>query len=188
MLERRFEKAMQSVKKNSQKGHWKRQLELLSSLMEKHDLLETYEKTIQKNGDGALIESCKQQWLAFEDNENAALETRFEKASQRSFNENELKTNADSRASLLLDLEILLELKSPPELAEVRMQKQVDRLAGAMAHKEDGQNNRLEPSLERIKAYYELGAVSAEHSEKFSSRVIPVVANLESRLTKLIEG
>jgi len=187
MLERRFEKAMQSVNKNSQKGHWKRQLELLSSLMERHDLLETYEKAVQKSENDALIESCKQQWLAFGNNENTALETRFEKASQGSLNENELKTNAELRASLLLDLEILLELKSPPELAKIRMQKQVDRLASAMAHK-DVQSNLLEPSLKRIKAYYELGAVSAKRAEKFSSRVIPVVANLESRLTKLIEG
>ncbi len=186
-LERRFEKAMRSVNKSSQKGHWKQQLEQLSSLMERHDLLEAYEKTIQKDEDDALTESYKQQWLAMGNSENSALDLRFKKASQGSFNKSELETSAESRASLLLDLEILLELKSPPELAEVRMQKQVSRLADAMAHK-DGQSNLLEASLKRIKTYYESGAVPPEHAEGFSSRLIPVVASLENKLTKLIEG
>ena len=187
-LERRFEKALQSIKNNSQKGHWKQQLEQLSTIMERHDLLETLEKAIQKDGNDALIENCNQQWLDMGSNENTALDTRFEKASQGSLNEKELKKNAGSRASLLLDLEILLELKSPPELAEERMQKQVERLAGAMAAQKGDQSNLLEAALKRLMAYYESGAVPTENAEKFSSRLIPVVANLESRLTALIEG
>ena len=185
-LERRFDKAMQSIQKITQKKYWEQQLEQLSSLLERHDLLETYEKAIQNNGDDILIESCQQQWLDMRNNENPALEARFEKARQKSLKHNELEAHAESRASLLLDLEILLELKSPPELAERRMQKQVDRLADAMAHK-DEQDSQLEPALKRIKAYCESGAVPSEYVEKFSSRLIPVVANLESKLTKLIE-
>ena len=186
-LARRFEKALQSIEKSSQKKHWQRQLEQLSSLMERHDLLETFEKAIQKGEDDVLVESCKQQWLEMENSENPALETRLEKACQGSLSKEALASNAEYRASILLDLEILLELKSPPELAKMRMQKQVDRLADAMTHRDGQSNDLLESSLKRIKAYCESGAVSPEQAEKFSSRLIPVVASLENRLTKLIE-
>ena len=187
VLERRFEQAIQSVKTASQRGHWKQQFEQLHRLLEKHDLLEALEKALQKNGDHDLIEGFKQQWSDLKSSEDPALEIRFKKACQGSFDAQELESNTESRTSLLLDLEILLELKSPPELAEKRMQKQVDRLTGAMISKDEN-SSRLEPSLERIKTYYESGAVPPEQAEKFSSRLIPVVSSLEARLAKLIDG
>jgi len=186
-LEQRFKRAMQSIKKASERGHRKQQLKQLSSLLEKHDVLEALEKAVQRNEKNELIENLKQQWHSMGDKKISALQTRFEKANRGALNSKELEDNISARASLLLDLEILLELKSPPELAEKRMQKQVDRLAEAMIQK-DGQDNLLEYSLQRIKAYSESGAVTPEYAEQFSSRLIPIVACIESKLIHLTEG
>jgi len=186
-LEQRFKQAIQSIEKASERGHRKQQLKQLSSLLEQHDVLEALEKAAQRHDNSELIESLKQQWHSIGAPKISALQTRFEEANKGTFNTKELEDNISARASLLLDLEIILELKSPPELAEKRMQKQVDRLAEAMIQK-DGQNNLLEHSLQRIKSYSESGAVTPEYAEQFTSRLIPIIACIESKLIHLIEN
>ncbi|HEY4374275.1 MAG TPA: hypothetical protein VGN52_20295, partial [Burkholderiales bacterium] len=76
-----------------------------------------------------------------------------------------------SRQALLLDLELTLGIDSPPELAQARRARQMERLADAMKNRASGK------SAEEM--FDALLALPAAHSDASVVRLTAIIAHLD---------
>lgn len=73
-------------------------------------------------------------------------------------------------------MEILLELDSPPELAEERMKKQVERLANSMSqgNSQDG----LKQVKKLVRQYCSTSTVPVARADRFGARFVIVASRV----------
>lgn len=73
-----------------------------------------------------------------------------------------LATNGDTLARLTLELEILLDVPSPPELAQARMQAKIGRLNDALRHRSAQEPRNADPKRALEDAWLSTGPVTAD--------------------------
>jgi exonuclease SbcC len=88
----------------------------------------------------------------------------------------EISNNTETLALLTLDLEIALDIPSPPALAATRLQRKVERLNAALrggqrAEKED-------PKTVQLNAWLQTGPVAPEQRGALETRIAAVIARL----------
>ncbi len=90
--------------------------------------------------------------------------------------------NVATAEALLLELEVTLELPTPPAFADARMQLQVSRLSETMG-KGDASDARPHSQLERVQAWYLIGPIVPEAMATLAARFTAIHDHVMARLS-----
>ncbi|HHJ19175.1 MAG TPA: DUF349 domain-containing protein, partial [Gammaproteobacteria bacterium] len=183
-LERRYNEALAKVDLARDRQQLKRQLEQMENLFERQQFLDQLEMAIQ-TPDQTIDADIEQTWSSLQAVAqpaavDQAMALRFEQAAKGTIDNASLLANEQQRAALLLALEILLDLDSPAEYAQQRMEHQVARLANAMNSGEKG--DQIELSHQKISNYCQQGPAPLEPLKELSKRFQVIADQMVSEL------
>ncbi len=180
-LTRRFQAAGRAARQAWQQWEARQTEAEMDQLLAQHALLTELESACLTGCDDATLARYTERWDAISRGAPARMEERFETADALPRLPAEtLAEHAARRADLLLDLEILLNVPSPPEHQAERMARQVERL-NATLHGGHG-GDPVEEALHLLRRYTTVGPVSAAQAAREQARLDAVAAALRARL------
>lgn len=182
-LDRQWQNATAMVQKRRQELQQEQQRAAIDRLAAQADLCTRIEQAVL-GGDKDAAAALKDQWNTLATLDDAALQSRSRSRFERAVKaldddanaltemQRALDTNARRRGTLCLQLEILAQIDSPPELMEQRLAFQVERLSERMA---EGEQDPLKGTTGLLHEWYLCGPA-------------PVDPSLDSRFERALDA
>ncbi len=185
-LERRYEQALRAVTEVQRRQRGAAAAERFDRLVARHGAIEALEQAALRGAPPgereALAEAARATPAAGESNWDSTCDARLASAQQATGESAALAKNARTREQLLLDLEILLHLESPPESAEARMQRQVERLASVLT---SGSSRDFLGEVQALASQFcGVGPVDAETSEAQAPRFARIARRIREEILR----